>query len=66
MMIMMIMMIGVSKKSMNAINLDEDWDPEKYDQEMEQMFNDDYFDGGRQIWCYLSLYYFSSSSSPNQ
>ena len=32
---------------MNAINLDEDWDPEKYDQEMEQMFNDDYFDGGR-------------------
>lgn len=44
---MILMRIGVSKKSMNAINLDEDWDPEKYDQEMEQMFNDDYFDGGR-------------------
>ena len=39
--------LGISKKSMEAIHLDEDWDPEKYDKEMEQMFNDDYFEGGR-------------------
>ena len=41
--------VGISKKSMEAIHLDEDWDPDKYDKEMEQMFNDDYFEGGRTI-----------------
>ncbi|CBK20694.2 uncharacterized protein [Blastocystis hominis] len=28
---------------MSKINLDEDWDPAKYDAEMESLFNDDYY-----------------------
>ena len=32
---------------MSAINLDEDWDPEKYDKEMEEMFNEEYYEEGR-------------------
>ncbi|KAK8825363.1 hypothetical protein WA538_003060, partial [Blastocystis sp. DL] len=35
---------GVEDGKVSAINLDEDWDPEKYDKEMEAMFNDDYYE----------------------
>ena len=38
------MNIGNSK--VEGINLDEDWDPEKYDKEMESVFNDDYYAEG--------------------
>ena len=31
---------------MEGINLDEDWDPDKYDKEMESVFNDDYYAEG--------------------
>lgn len=41
------MKAGVEDGKVNAINLDEDWDPEKYDKEMEAMFNEDYYEEGR-------------------
>lgn len=41
------MKAGVENGKVSAINLDEDWDPEKYDKEMEAMFNDDYYEEGR-------------------
>ena len=45
---------------MEAIHLDEDWDPDKYDKEMEQMFNDDYFEGGRTgFTIYPSIHLFN-------
>lgn len=34
---------GLDKDLMSKINLDEDWDPAKYDAEMESLFNDDYY-----------------------
>lgn len=34
---------GVDTKLVNKINLDEDWDPDKYDAEMASVFNDDYY-----------------------
>ena len=35
---------GLDKDLMSKINLDEDWDPAKYDAEMESLFNDDYYE----------------------
>lgn len=37
---------GVSKEQADALNLDEDWDPEKYDREMANMFNEEYYEEG--------------------
>ena len=34
---------GVSDKTVSALNLDEDWDAAKYDEEMEKMFDDEYY-----------------------
>ena len=35
---------GVSDKTVSALNLDEDWDAAKYDEEMEKMFDDEYYE----------------------
>ena len=40
---------GVSKEQADALNLDEDWDPEKYDREMANMFNEEYYEEGKCI-----------------
>lgn len=40
---------GVSKEQADALNLDEDWDPEKYDREMANMFNEEYYEEGKYI-----------------
>lgn len=40
------MISGIGMDKTASINLDEDWDPEKYDSEMAKVFNDDYFDEG--------------------
>ena len=35
---------GVSDKTVSALNLDEDWDAAKYDEEMGKMFDDEYYE----------------------
>lgn len=38
---------GIDKDKTAALNLDEDWDPDQYDKEMANVFNDDYYNDGK-------------------